>query len=84
MGPVPCITVTSIIVYTVTSNSQFIQIYISKGYRDAECGWIPVQEEHHDIEKTDEVSQQGRRTALFLIIYAPRRGILEVGHAYIM
>lgn len=49
-----------------------------KGYRDAECGWIPVQEEDHDFEKTNQSTLQTRRTALFLIIYAPRRGILEV------
>ena len=47
---------------------------MTAGYRDAECAWIPVQEDHHD-----DGDAQSRRTALFLIIYAPRRGILEVG-----
>lgn len=60
------------------SVKQGIILRTWKGYRDAECGWIPVQEEHPDIEKTNQSSEPARRTALFLIIYAPRRGILEV------
>ncbi|XP_028409755.1 rab3 GTPase-activating protein non-catalytic subunit-like isoform X2 [Dendronephthya gigantea] len=46
-----------------------------KGYRDAECAWVPVLEDHHDDSSG---LTKSRRTALFLIIYAPRRGILEV------
>ena len=52
-----------------------ISLHLTLGYRDAECAWIPVQEDHHD---DDTEHAQSRRTALFLIIYAPRRGILEV------
>ena len=37
-----------------------------KGYRDAQCGWIQCREEG-----------QGRE-GLFLAIYAPKRGILEI------
>ena len=44
------------------------------GYRDAECGWIVVEEENsEEIRSIDE-----RKKALFLVIYAPKRGILEV------
>ena len=44
------------------------------GYRDAECGWIVVEAENsEEIRSIDE-----RKKALFLVIYAPKRGILEV------
>ncbi|XP_064601694.1 rab3 GTPase-activating protein non-catalytic subunit-like isoform X2 [Liolophura sinensis] len=43
-----------------------------KGYRDAQLGWIQVKD---DGENKYEESV---RTAQFLVIYAPRRGILEV------
>lgn len=44
------------------------------GYRDAECGWILVEEENREeIRSLDE-----NKRALFLVIYAPKRGILEV------
>ncbi|XP_016517570.1 rab3 GTPase-activating protein non-catalytic subunit-like isoform X3 [Poecilia formosa] len=48
-----------------------------KGYRDAQLGWLQVQEERGDREFSPSASLP-RRHALFLIIYAPRRGILEV------
>ena len=47
-----------------------IAIRIFKGYRDAQIGWICV-----DDESDEKVN---RRYALYLIIYAPRRGLLEV------
>ena len=37
-----------------------------KGYRDAQCGWVQSREEGQS------------REGLFLIIYAPKRGILEI------
>lgn len=46
------------------------------GYRDAECGWVMVEEENHPHE--DELPKSSLRTALFLVIYATKRGILEV------
>lgn len=46
------------------------------GYRDAECGWVVVEEENHPHE--DELPKSSLRTALFLVIYATKRGILEV------
>ena len=45
------------------------------GYRDAECGWVMVSEEDHQEE---EPPKSSLRTALFLVIYATKRGILEV------
>lgn len=40
-----------------------------KGYREAECGWILCVEDKKSNEK---------RVALFLVIYAPKKGIIEI------
>ncbi|KAH9519441.1 Rab3 GTPase-activating protein non-catalytic subunit [Bulinus truncatus] len=45
-----------------------------KGYRDAQLGWVEVKEENVEPGKNND----HYRLAQFLIIYAPRRGILEV------
>nr|KAF6302595.1 RAB3 GTPase activating non-catalytic protein subunit 2 [Pipistrellus kuhlii] len=61
-----------------------IAIRMWKGYRDAQIGWVQVVEDLHERvpEKGDSSpfgSPQGpSRVAQFLVIYAPRRGILEV------
>ncbi len=47
-----------------------IAVRIFKGYRDAQIGWICVDDETED--------KNNKRYALYLIIYAPRRGLLEV------
>ncbi|EDV20322.1 uncharacterized protein TRIADDRAFT_61281 [Trichoplax adhaerens] len=44
-----------------------------KGYRDAQCGWIQVFEQH-----SNHTGNQSSRRGLFLVIYAARRGILEI------
>jgi len=44
------------------------------GYRDAQVGWVEVSEDAAAHHKT---ATQLRR-ALFLVVYAPRRGLLEV------
>uniref|UniRef100_A0A8C3WPR2 RAB3 GTPase activating non-catalytic protein subunit 2 n=1 Tax=Catagonus wagneri TaxID=51154 RepID=A0A8C3WPR2_9CETA len=60
-----------------------IAIRMWKGYRDAQTGWVQTVEDLHDRapEKADASpfgSTQGpSRVAQFLVIYAPRRGILE-------
>ncbi|XP_029189553.2 rab3 GTPase-activating protein non-catalytic subunit-like [Acropora millepora] len=54
---------------------QAVVVRIWKGYRDAECGWVMVTEENH--QETDK-PKTSLRTALFLVIYATRRGILEI------
>lgn len=53
-----------------------IAVRMWKGYRDAQCGWLEVVEDTHrqDKEKITPVP----RIATFLVIYAPRRGLLEV------
>lgn len=50
------------------------------GYRDAQLGWLQVPEERGPAPTSSPSSHPlpPRRHALFLVIYAPRRGILEV------
>lgn len=52
-------------------------IHLTAGYRDAQLGWLQVPEERGDRGFSPSASLP-RRHALFLVIYAPRRGILEV------
>ncbi|KJE95899.1 hypothetical protein CAOG_06293 [Capsaspora owczarzaki ATCC 30864] len=49
-----------------------------KGYRDAQCGWIEVDEFIADEELVHGQQQRAACRASFLCIYAPRRGLLEV------
>lgn len=46
-----------------------IAIRMWKGYREAQCGWIEAQENCVDIFS---------KKVLFLCIYAPKRGLLEI------
>ncbi|XP_043997853.1 rab3 GTPase-activating protein non-catalytic subunit isoform X1 [Gambusia affinis] len=62
---------------TLLDLARGVAIRMWKGYRDAQLGWLQVQEERGDREFSPSASLP-RRHALFLIIYAPRRGILEV------
>ncbi|XP_072503902.1 rab3 GTPase-activating protein non-catalytic subunit [Notamacropus eugenii] len=61
-----------------------LAIRMWKGYRDAQIGWIQIVEDLHEreSEKMDFSpfgnTQGPSRVAQFLVIYAPRRGILEV------
>ncbi|KAG8584444.1 hypothetical protein GDO81_008830 [Engystomops pustulosus] len=55
-----------------------------KGYRDAQVGWMQIVEDLHERESERGHfspfggTQGPSRVAQFLVIYAPRRGILEV------
>uniref|UniRef100_A0A7N8WIR1 RAB3 GTPase activating protein subunit 2 (non-catalytic) n=1 Tax=Mastacembelus armatus TaxID=205130 RepID=A0A7N8WIR1_9TELE len=62
---------------TLLDLARGIAVRMWKGYRDAQLGWLQVSEEQGDREFSPSASLP-RRHALFLIIYAPRRGILEV------
>ncbi|XP_075060377.1 rab3 GTPase-activating protein non-catalytic subunit [Mixophyes fleayi] len=61
-----------------------VAIRMWKGYRDAQVGWMQIVEDLHERESDrGHVSPFGStqgpcRVAQFLVIYAPRRGILEV------
>ncbi|XP_077477738.1 rab3 GTPase-activating protein non-catalytic subunit isoform X2 [Stigmatopora argus] len=54
-----------------------IAVRMWKGYRDAQLGWLHIPEEQAGRESSPSGSRP-RRHALFLVIYAPRRGILEI------
>lgn len=51
---------------------------IWKGYRDARCAWIETaaNSENKSHLETKELSY--RKKTLFLVLFAPRRGLLEV------
>ena len=53
-----------------------IAVRMWKGYRDAQVAWAQVCEDESS-DRSDRSSALPRR-AMFLVIYAPRRGILEV------
>ncbi|XP_019065957.1 rab3 GTPase-activating protein non-catalytic subunit [Fukomys damarensis] len=61
-----------------------IAVRMWKGYRDAQAGWVQVVEDLQERAPGREDSSPFRssqgpsRVAQFLVIYAPRRGILEV------
>ncbi|XP_076848214.1 LOW QUALITY PROTEIN: rab3 GTPase-activating protein non-catalytic subunit [Brachyhypopomus gauderio] len=62
---------------TLLDVARGIAIRMWKGYRDAQLGWVQVFEANADREMAASPSTP-RRHAHFLVIYAPRRGILEV------
>ena len=45
-----------------------------KGYREAQCGFVEITETRNRKEQNSE----SRRSGLFLIIYAPRKAIIEI------
>ncbi|XP_069624574.1 rab3 GTPase-activating protein non-catalytic subunit isoform X1 [Ranitomeya imitator] len=61
-----------------------IAVRMWKGYRDAQIGWMQIMEDLHErVAERGHFSPFGStqgpcRVAQFLVIYAPRRGILEV------
>ncbi|KAG5670414.1 hypothetical protein PVAND_000681 [Polypedilum vanderplanki] len=50
-----------------------IPIRMWKGYREAQCGFIEINE-----SKMRKENNEARRSGLFLIIYAPRKAIIEI------
>ncbi|XP_063039869.1 rab3 GTPase-activating protein non-catalytic subunit [Engraulis encrasicolus] len=61
---------------TLLDVTRGIAIRMWKGYRDAQLGWVQVSEARGERELSSP--SMPRRHAQFLVIYAPRRGILEV------
>uniref|UniRef100_A0A182VWH5 Rab3-GAP regulatory subunit N-terminal domain-containing protein n=1 Tax=Anopheles minimus TaxID=112268 RepID=A0A182VWH5_9DIPT len=57
-----------------------IALRIWKGYRDAQCGFVEVSEKlPKESSATPAAGRKtDRRKALFLVIYAPRRSVLEI------
>ncbi|EZA61233.1 Rab3 GTPase-activating protein non-catalytic subunit [Ooceraea biroi] len=65
----------------LVNNRRGIAVRMWKGYRDAQCGWIEVTEErdrgiHKSVGKSARKSLL--RTALFLVIYAPKKGVIDI------
>ncbi|KAH0534432.1 rab3 GTPase-activating protein non-catalytic subunit isoform X1 [Cotesia glomerata] len=54
------------------NNRRGIALRMWKGYRDAQCGWIEVTED----KRSKGTSK--KRSALFLVIYAPKKGIIDI------
>ena len=63
---------------TITKGTCQITPHIDffSGYRDAQVGWVEVIEDVHLERGQHQVATP--RHAMFLVIYAPKRGILEV------
>ncbi|XP_071637599.1 rab3 GTPase-activating protein non-catalytic subunit isoform X3 [Temnothorax longispinosus] len=65
----------------LVNNKKGIALRMWKGYRDAQCGWIEVAEER-DRGTRKNIDKSGRkaflRTALFLVIYAPKKGVIDI------
>lgn len=65
-------------------NRQGTAMRMWKGYRDAQCGWIEVNEEKQRISRKERktnpglVSHMQMRRALFLVIYAPKKGLIDI------
>ncbi|XP_058130083.1 rab3 GTPase-activating protein non-catalytic subunit [Anopheles ziemanni] len=58
-----------------------LALRIWKGYRDAQCGFVEVPEKlpkESSSTAGQSTRKLDRRKALFLVIYAPRRSVLEV------
>ncbi|XP_056151672.1 rab3 GTPase-activating protein non-catalytic subunit isoform X2 [Lampris incognitus] len=62
---------------TLLDLARGIAIRMWKGYRDAQLGWVQVSERRGERDSSPSTPLP-RRHAQFLVIYAPRRGILEV------
>ncbi|XP_017152440.1 rab3 GTPase-activating protein regulatory subunit [Drosophila miranda] len=56
----------------MVDTQQAIILRVWKGYRDAQCAFVPVKEKSVRGIKTH------KRKALFLVIYAPRMGCLDI------
>ncbi|XP_076636420.1 rab3 GTPase activating protein isoform X2 [Colletes latitarsis] len=62
-------------------NKHGIATRMWKGYRDAQCGWIEVEEEKHSgMNRVFTKFKQAThlRSALFLVIYAPKKGVIDI------
>lgn len=56
-------------------NQKGIAVRLWKGYRGAQCSFLQVPDEERNRQNKSTLK---RRTALFLIIYTPKKGTLEV------
>ncbi|XP_065332946.1 rab3 GTPase-activating protein non-catalytic subunit [Cloeon dipterum] len=60
-------------------NSSGVVVRMWKGYREAQCGWIEVRDPAIKLSSSSGSKSKSRpRTALFLVIYLPKKGIIEI------
>jgi hypothetical protein len=52
-----------------------IQLNVFKGYREAEIGFIQIEE---STTRDGSMSSLSKKSALFLVIHAPKRQLVEV------
>ncbi|CAG8689859.1 254_t:CDS:10, partial [Cetraspora pellucida] len=77
---------TSIPLVTLVDVEEGEIIAMFKGIRNAQCGWVEAMDENEPEEdSTSPTSKHKKRTAakritLFLVIYSPIRGVLEIHH----
>lgn len=63
----------------LVDNKRGIALRMWKGYREAQCGWIEVYEDRHRTATGQKVhAKNNLRTALFLAIYAPKKGVIDI------
>lgn len=60
--------------------NRAIALRVWKGYREAQCSFIEVVEKNpvHPTTTTTTSKKRDRRRAIFLVIFAPRRSVLEI------
>ena len=56
----------------------YVIIRMFKGYREAQVGFIEEQKDKVEENEEESQKQEKKRKPLFLVIYAQRRGLLEV------
>ncbi|XP_063235843.1 rab3 GTPase-activating protein non-catalytic subunit isoform X2 [Bacillus rossius redtenbacheri] len=63
-------------------NKRGVAIRMWKGYREAQCGWLEAQEDVKGLRSSGDRSHRSApvvpRVALFLVIYSPKKGIIEI------
>jgi Rab3 GTPase-activating protein non-catalytic subunit len=60
-------------------NFAFLKLWIA-GNRDAQCGWIEVRDpsSKSSTSRSSSKSRLRIRTALFLVLYSPKKGMIEI------
>ncbi|XP_059473324.1 rab3 GTPase-activating protein non-catalytic subunit [Neocloeon triangulifer] len=57
-------------------NRTGVALRMWKGYREAQCGWFEVRDPA--AKQASSKSKTRPRSALFLVIYVPKKGIIEI------
>ncbi|CAG8614673.1 13235_t:CDS:2, partial [Racocetra fulgida] len=77
---------TSIPLVTLVDVEEGEIIAMYKGIRNAQCGWVEAMDENETEEDCTSPNQKhkkrsaSKRITLFLVIYSPIRGVVEIHH----